>query len=63
VTNAAPLMRENEEDMENAGRDCWNGEEIDRGKLLGLSGMCAMFEKAVLDVGVCQRLSAVIITG
>jgi hypothetical protein len=36
VNDAAVLMRENEEDVENAEGDCRDGEEIDRGKLLGV---------------------------
>ena len=36
MNNAAPLMRENKEDVENAEGDCRNGEEIDRGKLFGM---------------------------
>jgi len=35
-------MRENEEDVENAKRDCRDGEEIDRGKLFGV-----VFQKCV----------------
>ena len=33
VNDAAPLMRENEEDVEDAERDSRDGEEIDRGQL------------------------------
>ena len=36
VNDAATLMRENDEDVENAERDCRDGEEIDRGKLFGV---------------------------
>ena len=36
VNDAATLMRENEEDAENAEGDCRNGEEINRGKLFGV---------------------------
>jgi hypothetical protein len=36
VNDAAALMRENEEDVENAEGDCRDGEEIDRSKLLGV---------------------------
>ena len=36
VNDAATLMRKNEEDIENAERDCRDGEEIDRGELLGV---------------------------
>ncbi len=33
VKETATLMRENEEDVENAEGDCRDGEEINRGKL------------------------------
>ena len=36
VNDAAPLMGKNEEDIENVEEDCRNGEEINRGKLLGV---------------------------
>ena len=36
MNNAAPLMRENKEDVENAEKDYRNGEEIDRGKPFGM---------------------------
>lgn len=36
VNNAAAVMRENEEDVENAERDSRNGKEINRGKLLSM---------------------------
>jgi len=36
VNHAATIMRENEEDVENTEGDCRDGEEIDRGKLLGV---------------------------
>jgi hypothetical protein len=36
VKDAATLMRENNEDIENAEGDCRYGEEINRGKLLGV---------------------------
>jgi hypothetical protein len=36
VNDAAPLMRQDKEDVENAERDRRNGEEIDRGKLFGV---------------------------
>ena len=36
VNDAAAFMRENKEDIENAEGDCWDGEEINRGKLLSM---------------------------
>ena len=42
VNDAATLMRENEEDVENAEGDCRDGEEIDRGKLFRV-----VFQKCV----------------
>jgi hypothetical protein len=46
VDDAAPLMRMNEEDVENAERDCWNGEEINRGELFGVSALLTV----IIDV-------------
>ena len=36
MDNAASLMREDDKDVENAERDCRDGEEINRGKLLSM---------------------------
>ena len=36
VNDTATLMRENEEDVEDAKGDCRNGEKINRGKLFGV---------------------------
>ena len=36
VNDAAPLMRENEEDVEDAEGDCRDGEKINGGKLVGV---------------------------
>ncbi len=36
MNDPARLMREKKEEVENAERDCWDGEGVDRGQLLGL---------------------------